>query len=372
MTSSFDKPPGAGYGPMRPSLSSSARALTTFFSQALTSFKATSSKFQVICTVPRWPPDTSQKDARPTIPKPLPPRARPSTLIVLDSSFNPPTRAHLRMATSAILSQGRPSKTTQPKGKDAIEVGGGTEATRLLLLLSVNNADKAPKPALFHQRLALMWAFAQDLQASLQQQGKTEIDVDIGLSTLPFFHEKSEAIDQSGFYQHGSEEEKMEQVILVGYDTLIRIFNPKYYGPVAASEPGKPLETSISATAETKQHEQTTPMQRALGPLFRRARLRVTMRTDDEWGGKEEQLKYLQDLIRGDEDGGWDPGLGRIGGSKEWSRRIEMVEGRDVSGEIISSTYAREAVKEGDGERLEKMVSDSVRWWIEEEGLYRE
>ncbi|KAK4670781.1 hypothetical protein QC764_611810 [Podospora pseudoanserina] len=373
MSSSPGEPPEAGYQPMRPRVSASARVLTAFFSQALTSFKATSSKLEVICTASRQPVGTSQKDDQPAIPSPLPPRARPRTLIILDSSFNPPTRAHLRMATSAILSEGRPPTTTNHNVENAVDVGGRAETTRLLLLLSINNADKAPKPAPFHQRLGLMWAFAQDVQAWLQQQANTAIDVDIGLSTLPFFHEKSEAIDQVGFYQRGAPEVKMGQVMLVGYDTLIRVFNPKYYGPVAAPPPGTPLDTSVPTAAENKQEKPRTPMQKALGPLFQRARLRVTMRTDDEWGGKDEQLKYLQDLVQ-DDDGeeGGGHGLGRISGSKEWAERIEMVEGREAGTEVVSSTYARDAAREGNRERLDKMVSDGVKWWIEEEGLYRE
>ncbi|KAK0668739.1 hypothetical protein QBC41DRAFT_321142 [Cercophora samala] len=368
MSSSFGEPADAGCQVMRPQASASARALTTFFSHALTSFKATPSKLEVICTVSRRPAGTSQRDGWSAAPSPLPPRARPRTLIILDSSFNPPTRAHLRMATSAVLSETRRLVTAQHNGG-----GGGPESTRLLLLLSINNADKAPKPAPFQQRLVLMWAFAQDVQASLLQQGNTETDVDIGLSTLPFFHEKSEALDQVEFYRQGSPEVKMEQVMLVGYDTLIRVFNPKYYGPVAAPLSGAPLDTGTPTAEKKKQDEARTPMQKALGPLFERARLRVTMRTDDEWGGKEEQLKYLQGLIRGDdcEEGGG-PGLGRIGGSKEWAGRIEMVEGREAGSEVVSSTYARNAAKERNRERLEKMVSDGVRWWIEEEGLYQE
>ncbi|KAK4198644.1 hypothetical protein QBC40DRAFT_266526 [Triangularia verruculosa] len=369
MSSFLDESLTGGCQPMRPQLSSSARALTTFFTQALASFRATSSKFEVICTVPQSSVDTRENDGRPTLPRPLPPRTRPSTLVILDSSFNPPTRAHLRMATSAIPPQAQEPETSQPRQKDAEETGGRAEAARLLLLLSVNNADKAPKPALFHHRLLLMWAFAQDVQSFLKKEDKPEISVDIGLLTLPFFHEKSEAIDQAEFYRHGSKEGRMEQIMLVGYDTLIRVFNPKYYGPVMASESDGPLNTSIPTT---KQEETKTPMQMALGPLFQRARLRVTMRTDDEWGGKDEQLRYLQSLICGDDNQGGAPGLGRIGGSKEWAGRIEMVEGRQAGSEVISSTYARAAAKDGDEERLERMVSDRVRCWIEEESLYQE
>ncbi|KAK4183798.1 hypothetical protein QBC35DRAFT_507278 [Podospora australis] len=320
-----------------------ARQLTRFFSRALDSFqKSTASEVSIICTRrPNGSPGSQQFIP----PNPAPPRARPRMLIVLDSSFNPPTRAHLRMATSAIYD------LTENKGQEL-------ETLRLLLLLSVQNADKAPKPAAFDQRLAMMWHFAGDIQDILQGKEQTKLlEVDIALAAKPYFHEKSEAIDQADFYkgalsvEDGPEPEpvSMGQVFLVGYDTLIRIFDPKYYRP-------QPGSSSVDGPSS---------MQRALGPLFARARLRVTMRTDDEWGGEEDQIRYLDGLIK-------DNGLERIGGSGEWGTRIEMVKGKEVGADIVSSTYARAAAKDGDGQRLEKMVTPKVRQWIEEEGLYHE
>lgn len=49
-----------------------------------------------------------------------------------------------------------------------------------------------------------------------------------------------------------------------------------------------------------------------------------------------------------------------------------MVEGREVGIEVVSSIYVWDVVREGNRERLDKMVSDGVKWWIEEEGLYWE
>jgi nicotinamide-nucleotide adenylyltransferase len=235
-------------------------------------------------------------------------------------------------------------------------------ALRLLLLLSVNNADKAAKPAAFDKRLAMMWAFARDLQREvLEELGPVSgeehdepLGVELGLSTLPYFHDKSAAIANLGFYGGeggGDGGGKMEQVFLVGYDTLIRIFNPKYYSPLESS----------AHLADTD----VTPMQRALSPFFDRAKLRVTMRPGDEWGGVDEQTAYLEDLLRAE-------GLSRAGGSKDWGSRIEMVEGRKVGADIISSTHARAAARDRDLDRLGLMVTPEVRWWIEQEELYTE
>ncbi len=329
-------------------LQSSTRSVADFFARALSSFQSSGSKFQVVCTAA---PALRQRGLDHGNPAPLPPRARPRTLIVLDSSFNPPTRAHLRMATSAIHGL---THTPNPE----------LDAVRLLLLLSVNNADKGVKPAAFDKRLAMMWAFARDMQHTLRsaaelasvegQDDSGAVSVDLGLATVPYFHDKSAALAESGFYnpegdQNGAGE--TEQVFLVGYDTLIRILNPKYYGPPDSAGQPTVLES--------------TPMRKALDPFFTRAKLRVTMRTDDEWGGAEEQRAYLDGLMRAE-------GLRKVGGSKDWGSRIEMVEGRRAGADIISSTYARTAAKTGAWDRLDLMVTPEVRWWIEQESLYTE
>ena len=323
-----------------------ARSVVNFFTRAFSSFRISASKLQVICTAD---PSPRRGDLEDDEPAPLPPRVRPRTLIVLDSSFNPPTRAHLRMATSAI------HDLTHKQGQSP-------GALRLLLLLSVNNADKGAKPAAFDKRLAMMWAFARDVQHHLQtalwdghaSPGAEALSVDLGLATAPYFHEKSAALAEAGFYNGEGDIDgvaETEQVFLVGYDTLIRIFNPKYYGPLES--------TGQVSTAESR------PMQKALGPFFARAKLRVTMRTGDEWGGADEQTAYLQDLMQTE-------GLSKVGGNTDWGGRIEMVEGRNVGADIISSTYARAAAKERDSDRLDSMVTPEVRWWIEQGHLYAE
>ncbi|KAK0752429.1 hypothetical protein B0T18DRAFT_388370 [Schizothecium vesticola] len=174
---------------------SATRAPLAFFSRALLAFQHSASPFQVICTLN--PPPTQTQ-------------TRPRTLIILDSSFNPPTLAHLHMATSALRAAAC-NKTNSP---------------RLLLLLSVQNADKPVKPAGFAQRLAMMHVFAGDVQRNVGD----------------------------------------DLVVLVGFDTLVRIFDAKYYG----GEEG---------------------MRREVGGFLGRARLRVTKLTVDvrmaAWWGTE-------------------------------------------------------------------------------------
>lgn len=277
-------------------------------------------------------------------PAPVPPRKQPQTLVVLDSSFNPPTAAHLRMATSAVAGENLPGPV------------------RLLLVLGVDNADKAVGPAALEQRLGMMWAFARDVRNGLDgtgsgsSGGREGVSIDVCLSKQPYFHDKSEAIAASNFYKVDEGEEaaeasntKTEQVILVGYDTLIRILDPKYYG----------TSTTDVGAVDVKE----TPVRKALGPFFERARLRVTARTDAEWGGKDDQAAYLDGLVNGD-------GLQKIGGNGEWAKRIETVEGRKEGEPLVSSTLAREAAKGKDWARFGELVSHGVKRWAEGEKLY--
>jgi nicotinamide-nucleotide adenylyltransferase len=247
---------------------------------------------------------------------------------VLDSSFNPPTTAHADMVRSALASADRAT----------------TGATRVLLLLAVNNADKAPKPASFPLRLAMMEEFGRALLLRDEGVG-TEVDVDVGATTMAYFHDKARAILQSGFYGAGDAvgrpQPQPEMVFLAGFDTLIRIFNPKYY---------------------------PSGMQASLGPFFEHARLRVTMRTDGEWGGRAQQEAYLRDLREGQI-------LEQVGGQKAWAERVDLVEGllseEDGVGGISSSTV-RDAVRRGDWERVRTMTGEEVMGWIRREDLYKE
>lgn len=301
------------------------------------------------------------------------------TLVVLDSSFNPPTLAHMQMATSALQDlQRQQGIAAALRGGSAGQGRGLADDVRLLLLLAVNNADKAPKPATFEERLLMMGAFAGDIQRAwrtlqrqtaaredghAQAQANTQEDeaalpVDIGLTTHPYFHDKSAAIAASPEYDFASTQTNKEgephtsQIFLAGYDTLIRIFTPKYYKSPVPEDGVDPPQLD------------KTPMQVALDPFLARAQLRVTMRTDAEWGGREDQLGYVERIMHGNE-------LEEVGGRREWARRVALVEGMsgDTGGGAVSSTLAREAVKAGDWGRLRELVPGGVASLIEKEAV---
>ncbi|KIM92576.1 hypothetical protein OIDMADRAFT_185097 [Oidiodendron maius Zn] len=285
--------------PMRQSLSRYASALTAFTSSG--------SAFRVLHSIPQ---------------SPLPP---PQTLYVLDSSFNPPTLAHLHIAASALLHDTQPS--SPPK--------------RLLLLLATQNADKAPKPASFDQRLLMMQLFASDLQSTLSQAqspttpSPSPIGIDVGVTKLPYFTDKALAISQSGVYPPST-----TQVHLTGFDTLIRILDPKYYPP----------EKKLGALDWFLGHH----------------RLRVAYRIGDQWGGRAAQDEYLRELELGK--------MEKHGGKREWvtEGRIVMCEGGKEEEGAVSSTMARKAAKNGDRELLGKLVTSGVAEWIFEQKLYLE
>ncbi|OCH93061.1 Nucleotidylyl transferase [Obba rivulosa] len=117
---------------------------------------------------------------------------------VLDSSFNPPTLAHLALARS----QPPPSLSSDapPADYDA-----------RLLLLSVRNADKELKPgdASYVQRLEMMCLFAQDV--GMEQNRPPNVAVAV--------------INEPTF----GDTPKVQLTFLTGMDTLVRLFSPRYY-----------------------------------------------------------------------------------------------------------------------------------------------
>ncbi|PKX93074.1 putative cytidylyltransferase [Aspergillus novofumigatus IBT 16806] len=209
--------------------------------------------------------------------------------------------------------------------------------SRLLLLLATQNADKPSKPADFEDRLAMMELFAQDLLSHLGTNSPSPANaglqqIDIGVTKKPYFVDKAAEIEQSGIYSN-----PLEQVHLTGYDTLIRIFNPKYYPPEHTLQP--------------------------LGPFLSQHRLRVTMRPDDEWGSKEEQKAFLLHLAQG--------GRENEGGKREWAQRIQLVEGKKPGERPVSSTKAREAIQTN-SQDLDWLIPRNVREYILSQRPYAE
>ncbi|KAL6236108.1 hypothetical protein BDW75DRAFT_239583 [Aspergillus navahoensis] len=283
-------------------MDSSFKTQRAQYSSALKRFLDSPKDFDIITSV-------SRDCGEPRVP------SSAEVLYVLDSSFNPPTLAHCHIACSAVLeSRGQP--------------------TRILLLLATQNADKPSKPASFEDRLIMMQLCAQELLAFLETKvPAAELPVvDIGVTQKPYFVDKATAIETAGVYPQGT-----QQVHLTGYDTLIRIFNTKYYPPEHTLAP--------------------------LQPFLSKHKLRVTIRPDDEWGSKAEQEAYLADLAQGGREG--------EGAKREWAQQIKLVEGKRVKERAVSSTKAREATQ-ANPQDLDWLVPGKVRDFILSEQPYSE
>ena len=208
---------------------------------------------------------------------------------------------------------------------------------RLLLLLATQNADKAPKPAAFEHRLAMMAIFAEEIaREMLAGGGHEDLLVDVGITKEARFIDKARAIEECDDYSATYDKQTVEQVHLTGFDTLVRLLDPKYYPPTYTLAP--------------------------LHELFQKHRVRVTRRTGDAWGEGEDQDEYMTKLRRGD--------LKDKGGRMEWADRIELVQGRKEGEEIVSSTKVREASKKRDEVALMRLVTEGVGKWILDASLY--
>ncbi|KAF2709257.1 Nucleotidylyl transferase [Pleomassaria siparia CBS 279.74] len=291
------------------------KALLPELENTLQSFASSPSKFRIVRTV------------NPTL-------TAPKTLYILDSSFNPPSIAHLALATSAL---------THPAPSDIAPY-------RLLLLFSTHNADKTPDSANFAHRVALMTLFAEDLSHSLKTSEKAEISsteatnisIDIGLTKEPYYNDKSVAISNTTPPPYPSD---VTHIHLAGYDTFIRFCNPKYY----------------------PNHH---PPLSALAPFFESGhKMRVTQRPYDEndasskeFGTIEEQDMYLKRLRDGEREQG--------GFASRWGERIDMVEGAEGVG--VSSTRVRTAASRKHWDTVESLCTEGVAGWVREMEVYNE
>lgn len=200
------------------------------------------------------------------------------------------------------------------------------------------NADKAPSAASFDQRLTLMTIFAADLVKTLQgSPDHVEVPVDIGVTTAPYYTDKSAAISspegQQWYPPQGSDP---KHIHLLGFDTLTRIFTPKYY-------------------------QSFNPPLSALKPYFSAGHgLRATLRPDDAYGSVDEQRAFVQGLADGQ--------LEAEGGKREWARQVELVDATPQAG--VSSTKVRKAAKAGEWDVVNELCTEGVAAWVKDEGLY--
>ena len=152
---------------------------------------------------------------------------------VLDSSFNPPTLAHLALA-KAPPSPSISNEDVTSGWRDAYDAG--------LLLLSVRNADKTLKQgdATYLQRLEMMYLLTRDVEhphPEVEENSGVDSNVAIAIIDEPTFIGKSTALltflrsRLSSFSSAGPAPNRPipRLTFLLGIDTLERLFSPRYY-----------------------------------------------------------------------------------------------------------------------------------------------
>ena len=294
---------------------SSFRPLVKDFNSTLRDFQDSNSNFRVLKTVL----PSSRVPQEPVSPND---NESPRTLFILDSSFNPPSIAHRALAQSAL----------HKSSSDAF-----SKPHRLLLLFATMNADKAPSAAAFEQRLTLMSVFAGDLLESLKAQPDefSVVSVDIGVTKVPYYTDKSAAIEKDGLPWYPA---KPKHIHLVGFDTLTRFFGAKYY-------------------------QKFDPPFSALDPYFDNGhQLQVTLRPDDDYGSIEDQKAFVNKLESGE--------MEKDGAKRSWAKQVELIPPNPKAG--VSSTKIRKAAKRQDWDEVSQLCTPSIAEWVKSGKLYEE
>lgn len=126
-------------------------------------------------------------------------------ILVLDSSFNPPTKAHAKLLQTSL-------KTYPPNFFDGS-----------LLLFSTNNVDKSLTGANVLQRAQMMELVSLEFA-----------DTAVGFTPHGRFMDKAKYI-HSWFTENYSNRQ-LELYFIVGFDTMIRLLDPKYYNGKTVKE----------------------------------------------------------------------------------------------------------------------------------------
>ncbi|CCH45402.1 hypothetical protein BN7_4984 [Wickerhamomyces ciferrii] len=234
-----------------------------------------------------------------------------SRLCILDSSFNPPTKGHLTLVSKTIDYYTQDQKTS-------------IDDIHVVLLLAINNADKLPKPAQFESRLDMMALFADHIQQ------KFEVPVTVALTEYPKFIDKAKALE-TWVDSWVPDMSKVRFAFLVGFDTLIRIFNPKYY-------------TAL-------------PISQALNEFIQRNDTFCLTRSDEANESITDQFKYVQDIADGKTDL-----------PTSWADKIHLME-NDPDALAISSSEVRDGVEKADDD-WKTHVTDEVARYIINEKVY--
>jgi nicotinamide-nucleotide adenylyltransferase len=258
---------------------------------------------------PNWP---FAKEAGGTPPNPL-------KIAILDSSFNPPSRAHYALATF------------HPDRFDGH-----------LLLLSSKNVDKTPQPgdSSFEDRTAMMEVMAKHMQSSEPDKFS---NIAVGSLAAATFAEKAPIIQE---YLHASvthrEGQQYTLIFFIGFDTVLRLFMPKYYDN---------SEENMHKVLEKFFLQDNCQVICAKRPVENVAQQDVANQEEDKFFEREEVARYVK--------------LGKL-------------ESADIEGTVgISSTKIRQALKSLSSnpnaeteEHLKQLILEDVLQICKEKHLY--
>lgn len=223
-------------------------------------------------------------------------------LLILDLSFNPPHLAHFALASEAFQHD-----------------FGDEYRKEILLLLSIKNADKSVSDILlFNHRLSMMRLMADQLES-------LNVNVSIGLTNCAKFADKAQCLGE--YYPNST------LTFLLGFDTLIRVLDPKYYLPLTLAE----SLASFMARSE----------------LFCLTRAENAEKT-------ELQQQYVENIAQGKYSGI----------PAGWSKRIFVASPLNSENHFgsISSTSIRNSYANGAQENLPVLAS--IKHYIETNRLY--
>lgn len=259
-------------------------------------------------------------------------------LLVLDASFNPPHNAHAALFKSAV------TQYISSASVDATNV-------EVLLLMATRNVDKPGQSVdQYAGRACMLRLFAEDLVATSNRKVK----VDVGLTVHARFVDKFQQLfenHKTDRLQKGMNEQDDDLVVvfLVGFDTLVRILDPKYYPDSSVSEAlGGDFEQKVRFMVLTREDDDSSQLSTFVGD------------NNDENSSAKDQARYVDQIRRG-----LLPGTPSI-----WASKIDLVPATRQS-QGVSSTGVRRAVLEGDLNKLGAMVCLSVKDYILLHGLYK-
>lgn len=224
------------------------------------------------------------------------------SIAVLDSSFNPPTRAHMHMLAAAQRQLG---------------------IDRSLLLLAKQNADKPVVGASLVQRLEMMSVLAAAAEPPASML--------CGVTAHPLFVDKAAALQ--ALCGRGAGRAYARIVLLVGYDTWIRVVDPKYYPPGGMDAALKCIFADVEIIVASREASSASN----LAPLSAEEQEAAVRALPDEL--TRDRLHFLRN---------------------------------DAQLAELSSSALRDAVAAGEQAKAREMLPSCLHSYVEQQGLYRE